>query len=362
MRDYCLHQWKRFPKPHIFGEFGIRSHSTTADKDPDGRALHNAFWAGLCSGANGTVMPWWHGNYIDPLDLYFHFTAIRNFTQGLPFGTERWRQIHIGKPEYAVPPDPVPVRDVVLTPAGGFRRRKVNAFRIGADGTINDPTELLELLHGDGHGDLRNPPVFEVEYPEPGRFTVHVGRVSNSGLLRIRVDGELRLEKAFPCGEGLGKSATYRPRWKLWESVYDDPVSIDIPAGRHTIEVENTGTDWIRVKSYSFGGCLQVRNPNLLCAAIGTERIAICWFQNRDSSWYNHHQRKDVPRVPASTVTLQGFPRGRYTVEWWETWKGRPTRTETLETNGPTLELQLPPIATDLAAKIRRTARPAGPF
>ncbi len=36
VRRYCLHQWKRFAKPHIFGEFGIRSHSTHGRQGPQG--------------------------------------------------------------------------------------------------------------------------------------------------------------------------------------------------------------------------------------------------------------------------------------------------------------------------------------
>ena len=31
-------------------------------------------------------MPWWHENYLDKLDLYFHFTALANFTAGLAAG------------------------------------------------------------------------------------------------------------------------------------------------------------------------------------------------------------------------------------------------------------------------------------
>ena len=90
VRRYCLHQWERFPKPHIFGEFGIRSHASTADKDPQGWAIHNSLWAGLTSFAAGGPMPWWHENYIDPLDLYFHFTSLSRFTQDLPLGSVRW--------------------------------------------------------------------------------------------------------------------------------------------------------------------------------------------------------------------------------------------------------------------------------
>ncbi|MCX7826725.1 MAG: DUF5060 domain-containing protein, partial [Verrucomicrobiae bacterium] len=128
VRQYCLHQWTKFDKPHIFGEFGIRSHSTTADKDPKGWGLHNANWAALCSGCCGIPMPWWHENYIEPLDLYFHFTAIANFARGLPFGTARWEQVNIAAVEYVKPP-PRPIwRDVGLDPAKAWAKAATNEF------------------------------------------------------------------------------------------------------------------------------------------------------------------------------------------------------------------------------------------
>ena len=99
VRRYSLHQWQQFPKPHLFAEFGIRSHSTTADKDPQGWAIHNAQWAGLTNFCAGGVMPWWHENYLDKLDLYFHFTALANFTADLPLGTARWQPLATAPPD-----------------------------------------------------------------------------------------------------------------------------------------------------------------------------------------------------------------------------------------------------------------------
>jgi hypothetical protein len=86
VREFGLHQWRSYQKPHLFGEFGIRSGAGTEEMDPEGWALHNALWSGLFSFCAGGPMPWWHENWIDPLNLYFHFTAIANFTAGLPLG------------------------------------------------------------------------------------------------------------------------------------------------------------------------------------------------------------------------------------------------------------------------------------
>lgn len=349
--DYCRHQWNTFEKPHIFGEFGIRSHSTTADKDPKGWGLHNAFWAALAGGCNGTPMPWWHENYIEPLDLYFHFTAIRNFTEGLPFGTARWRILETGRPTFATPQEPT-MRDLVLAPASGFRKAAVNEFQVQPDGTVSDAKELLALLHGQGHRDLQNPPTFVVDFPKPGRFIAHVDRVSNSGHLRVFVDDELALEKEFPCGENLGKSAVFREQWNLWESTYDEPVAVPVPAGRHRIRIENHGKDWVSIRHYIFEGCQVSTHPKLLVAALGCDEAAILWVQNRDSCWYNHGQN-NVPTIPATELTLRGLKDGTYTAEWWETWHGTVAKTETITVANGSLHLNLPPIPTDLALKLQ---------
>jgi hypothetical protein len=353
VRSYCLEQWRNFAKPHLFGEFGIRSGAGTAEKDPKGWGLHNAFWVALCSGACSIPMPWWHENYIEPMDLYFHFTSIANFAKGLPFGTTRWEQVSVEPPEYVKPPAAPLTRDVVLTPAGKWGKPAVNEFTIQGDGTVNDPMEILQLLHGAGHRDLINPPTFIVDYPRAGKFIVSVGRVSRSGVLRVCVDGEQKLNREFPCGENHGKKWTYQPKWKLWESEYDEEVAVDVPAGKHRIRVENLGLDWMHISRYAFTGCKVLDRPNLLVAALRADHgPCIAWMQNQESDWFNQ-QKSAVMPVPPSRITLDGFADGAYTVEWWETWKGRPVRTEKVTASGGKLVLQPGEIKSDVAAKIR---------
>ena len=353
VRGYCLEQWKNFAKPHVFGEFGIRSHASTADKDPKGWGLHNAFWSALCSGCCGIPMPWWHENYIEPLDLYFHFTSIANFAKGLPFGTAKWEQVSVAPLEYVAPPASPITRDVVLAPAGKWGKPAVNEFRIQGDGVVNDPLEIHELLHGAGHRDLINPPTFVVDFPSAGKFIVTVGRVSRSGRLQIRVDDEQKLDREFPCGEKHGKQWKYQPTWKLWESVYDEDVAIEVPAGKHCIRVENLGGDWMHITRYAFTGCKVLDRPNLLVAALRAGGgPCIVWMQNQESDWFNQ-QKATVAPVPPSRIMLDGFADGAYTVEWWETWKGRPVRTEKVTAHAGKLTLLPGEIKSDVAAKIR---------
>ncbi len=353
VRDYCLHQWKGFAKPHIFGEFGIRSHASTADKDPEGWAIHNALWAGLTNFAAGGPMPWWHESYIDPLNLYFHFTSLARFTNNLPLGSARWEVLDTAPPEYVDESRPPDTRDILVAPHSSWKKPLHAEFILRPDGTIDEDRRPQQLLHGRGHQNLKNPPTFLVTYPKPGKFVVRVGRVSASGLLKIWIDDRLQLERELPCAEGLGKSSVYRPQWKLWETTYDLDIAVDVPAGSHRIRVENTGRDWVAVTSYRFTECQILDRPNVLLCGMKSKPVAILWIQNRDSTWFNHSQ-KAVPPVDAFQFVVLGLADGVYDVEWWETWKGQSTRVDRVEARDGRLPLTVPGLKTDIAAKIRR--------
>jgi hypothetical protein len=350
VRRYSLHQWKEFQKPHIFGEFGIRSHASTADKDPQGWGIHNALWAGLFSFCAGGPMPWWHENYLDKLDLYFHFTALARFTQDIPLGARCMEPLETARPEYLERRAPE-LRDAVVAPLSRWGKPEHNEFVIQPDGTVADDRRPQQLLHGRGHTDLKNPPTFVVAYPKPGKFTVRVGRVSNSGLLRISIDGQERLHRELPCGQGLGRESVYRPTWKLWETTYDEAISVDVAAGTHRIRVENLGNDWVTVTSFTFEGCQVLDRPNVRVCAMQTAGLWLVWVQNQDSCWYNQAQHK-VGEVPPFSVTIPSLTAARYRIEWWETWRGKCLKSEPVEAGPAGLRIRFPALASDVALKI----------
>jgi hypothetical protein len=207
------------------------------------------------------------------------------------------------------------------------------------------------LLHGRGHPDLRNPPTFVVDYPKPGKFVVRVGRVSRSGRLQVSVDGQTRLDRELPCGQGIGKDPVYQPKWKLWESTYDEDFSVDLPAGRHRIRVDNAGDDWVTVTGYSFTGCQVLDRPNLLVCGMKAPGLALLWVQNRDSCWYNRGRGR-VAKVAPFSIDVQGLPAGRYQLQWWETWHGRLEKSQEVEVRGPAVRLSFPELDGDLALKL----------
>ncbi len=300
-------------------------------------------------------MPWWHENYIEPKNLYFHFKAVRNFVTGLPFGTERWRQVKVVLPAAVISVARPSRRDAVALTRSGFRKPAANVFAISDEGSVSNADELLGLLHCGGKRDLVNPPTFEVTYPADGDFVMRVDKVSNSGLLKIFVDERLALEKPLPCGEGCGKSWKYVAQWKLWQSVYDEDVRVPVKAGARRIRVENHGRDWVAVTRYVFAGCRTKERQEAVCYALAAPSAAVVWIQNAESTWVNHARHADEIRpYPAAAYVLDGFADGAYDVEWWETWKGAAVRRETVRASGGRLTLKPGPVATDVAARVSR--------
>ncbi len=354
VRRYGLHQWQRFNKPHVFAEFGIRSQPGAADKDPQGWAIHNALWAGLLSFCAGGPMPWWHEEYLDKLNLYFHFTALANFTADLPLGTARWERLPTTLPQFADTGRRPRTGDVVIVPVRRWGKAQDPEFFVQGDGTIRDGQIPQQLLQGVWHKDLRNPPTFVVNYPQPGKFIVHVAEVSEGGLLRIRIDGRQRLEKAFPCGKGLGKESRWRSEWKLWETVYDEDLSVDVSPGPHRIRIDNLGNDWVKTSRYTFTGCRLLDLPDALVCGMKTDKVALLWVQNRQSCWYNHAGHGKVGQVAPMTLTVEGLRNGNCRVEWWETWKGTLQRRDDMRVSNGSLRLSIPRLETDVAIKIKR--------
>ena len=352
VRRYSLHQWQRFQKPHLFGEFGIRSHASTAEKDPQGWAIHNALWAGLTNFCAGGVMPWWHEDYLDKLDLYFHFTSLANFTADLPLGTARWQPLATAPPELLDKNRTPEAGDVVVSTVNGWEKDQKSEFSIRDEEATTDALLPGRLLHGGGHRDLRNPPTFVVNYPRPGKFVVHVGKVSNAGLLQVWVDDRQRLATELPCDKGLGKESVWQAQWKIWETTYDADVAVAIPAGQHRIRVDNSGKDWVEVTRYTFTGCRLLDRPDVLVCGMKAGDLAVLWVQNKESTWHNH-AAGTVRRVDGFALEAQGLRDGNYHIQWWETWKGALLRQEEARVRDGKLRLEFPGLKTDVAIKAK---------
>jgi hypothetical protein len=93
------HLMRGFGKPFFFGEQGIQG---PVRVDPEGKHFHDCIWATALSGAAGTGLYWWWHNYVEPYDLYRHYTPLARFVRDVDFPAHRWKLVKLSRPSLPV--------------------------------------------------------------------------------------------------------------------------------------------------------------------------------------------------------------------------------------------------------------------
>jgi hypothetical protein len=339
-----------YHKPHYVGECGIGDQQTA---DKAGIGLHNALWSGLFSGGAGSAMFWWWDSYIDPNDLYRHFAGLARFISDTDPIRSNLRPDPQPRLRYAVPPTPPLLTDIEF-PAhdrswdAGPANRPTQIWVTGP-GDVKVKTALSGLLHGvRNHPDLHNPVTFQVDLPRSTQMVVQVSGVSGYGgaHLVIRRNDRVVVDKSMDDPGGRGKPDTLHQ--------YDGAYVVAIPPGRQTVQVENSGIDWMYV-GYRLKRGREARQPPLRALALRGPDSALVWVQNPEHEWYPVLVQKQSPRpVPPTVLELSGLAEGRYQVTLWDTERGAITRRTQLRTENGRLSVPLPEVRTDVAVKVVR--------
>lgn len=310
-----------FGKPTLNGEFGLGGAASLANQDPDGIHIHNALWGGLFSGAFGTAMTWWWDNYIHPRNLYYHFSGLSGIASETPFLEGKLapaRAYAAGAPG-----------DLSLTPSLGWSGIGEGQISIDENGQVSPAGAALgQFLYGaQWNTQYRSPPTFNVNYPAAGEFTVATGgEASTNPRIAIWLDGNLLLQ------QGGAPNTNY---------------TITVPAGAHSIKVDNTGTDWITIASYTFEGLGSQVDAYVLVSE--GQDIAAGWALN---NLYNHQYVAAnglPPSAPPCSVLAEGFQDGAYSVRWYDPLTGALYGGGQAVASGGTLSVPLPSFLWDVA-------------
>jgi hypothetical protein len=125
-----------------------------------------------------------------------------------------------------------------------------------------------------------------------------------------------------------------------------------VPAGQHTLVLSNEGADWLQVTGYRVTGYVTAAKPFGEVLGLMDGREALLWVRNTRHWWLPVARGEAVPALPPVVVSLPSLPAGSYAVERWNTVTG--DIEARLPLNGP-VEVTLPPVATDVALRIRPT-------
>lgn len=66
-------------KPVLLAEYGSSAEGESAAFNRGAIHLHNGLWAAPFAGYAGTGMYWWWDNYVEPLDLWYHYRGVAEF-------------------------------------------------------------------------------------------------------------------------------------------------------------------------------------------------------------------------------------------------------------------------------------------
>lgn len=323
---------KKTDKPGFVGEFGPK------DLKDDGAGLHLGIWAGLVSGHAG-VPEYWDWDTVEKKDLYSHYQALSGFLTASGYASK-------GGLATVAPTVETSQRAALrFAPGGGYGSATQNEFVVGANGVPAGIDKFPTYIQGKAHADLMPKPLtLQVSYPEVGTFAVSVAQVAKAGAhLKVSVDGKT-VEHDYPSG-----SEDYAPK------ATETTLSIEVPAGAHTITVENTGKDWFVVR--------QLALSNYTTALAAQARVgkdfAAAWIFNRATVDTPLAQTKEASGI-SGQVKLVGLQNGKYRATWWDTYAGKALdTTDVTVTNAKEgLSLATPPVVRDVALYIVKAGTP----
>ncbi len=346
-------------KPYLLAEFGIDWQTADSRWDPSGSgvSMHNGAWAALMSGAAGTAMLWYWDGYVHPKNLYSILTPVRRFADRIDWtqaglepvrgvgvrqesrGEERFSELVLpGSVEWGMPPGTV--------------------YEIGRDGSVSGGP--IGMAIGSPRrakaSELPTKLTWKVDLPAAGPVTLMLGQVCTAANMVISLDGKpvvTRELRAGPEGAGPWKRSKLLEQYNCYVVDYDEAITIQAPAGRHTITAANTDGDWYQIRSITLPAYRSSRYPDVNALALAGPRTVVAWVHNRQSTWRTDYdgKRPDLLEGLAVTVPAAGAD---WRVEWIDTWTGKTLAATTAKAAGGRLELRCPPLRRDVVALCTR--------
>ncbi len=352
--------YSEYHKPFLFGEFGItwdwnHGGEVAADTSAKGTALHNAMWASAMTGCAGTAMNWWWDNYIDPKNLWHLFTGISRFSAVIPWTTRDFAPLGIPSPAQATSGDETwSDMNVRLVPAWVVAPNE--PIIINANGSAFPAVSAM--LFSPLKKELHHSMVLKVDLPKPSTMVLAIDRVSVAINLLITVDGKVADEYKFIAFPGAtdAKEVTFNKRFNIYQANLNKDLRVDLPAGEHTIRIENRTGDWMRLKSLTFTGVRSSRYTDLKTYAMQdpTTGDTIAWVLDPDSTWSNDAKGIEPrPREGARlSVPMPKSASGNYTAQWWNTRSGKVMEEKKVEVDKGVVKLAIPTFTRDIALRL----------
>jgi hypothetical protein len=321
--DETFNRLSCYNKPVIMGEFGDFNQSN----QNEGRlVLHNGIWSAFH--VNSTANLWWWDTFIEQYNCYNEFKALSVYTAGEdPAAYNLSKADIVGKD--------LPLCASAHPGLSDFWAVSTQTvFNIRADGTVPGVGNLSQWLHGSTKSDYRSDPAFNLEMSQDGSLKIHVQSTADwcENSLRVLVDSHEIFSSSYPAGFG------------------NFVIEVPIPAGQHTVQIENTGRDWFNISNYEFKENNDGNEGYLRFLGLSGPDHAYIWIYDIGS------QKGETPygTFHDISLTLKGLRDDLYTIEAYETRvDGGIIDTYQADCQDNELTINLPDFSKDIAVKVR---------
>ena len=343
---------QKYGKPALIDEFGTSGGGWNRTNDLYLRGFRQGLWGGALGGSVGTAISWWWDN-IDAEGDYSDYTALGSILNRTGWGNGTWTNINF--PPGAGPPPPTvgnlissgqPLT-ITLVPSGVWGAMPSGKLAVPNDRAASYAgANLNSFLLGAWFPTLSVPFELSAWFTNSARVVIHINSVSDSAALTVRVDGSTWLSTNLPNLNGPGTN--------LVNESYNLDVPVNLPSGKHLIELTNNSSgwvflDWVRLEEVlpSTYSSNWVPSP----AGIGLQgpHESLVYVIAPGVSFSGIDTNAVLPVQQGDTIVVSNWPAGKFYAEWYDPATGTNAGyTQGSTTNG-ILTLPLPSYSADLA-------------
>lgn len=308
--------------------------------------LREQLWQGLALGRAVTMV--WPHVLVDKTNAWDTFRAPMEFAQTLPLLTGTWQSLPVTVGHAQAEGEP-PYRSIIELSAYGDvpswgQPATANRFEVRAEGGNQWLVGFCPNLYGKNRAAWRNPPTFVCTLPAPGALIADIDEIGGgTQVLSATVDGETTVTVSLPDGRRYPRP---EERW----------ARIPLPAGSHTVLLDNAGDDWLRLRKLY----LAWDNPSAdrLVQATGRTNgtVGFAYVRNLTHSRVAREVLRQQPlELYDVALSLAGLPEGsRYAVRLVDPGSGATIREFTATAGPDGLAIPLNRLATDLVLRFER--------
>ncbi|MCL4180623.1 MAG: DUF5060 domain-containing protein [Verrucomicrobia bacterium] len=292
--------------------------------------------------------------------LYPAYTALREVLVPAGWGDGEWQALGFqtaGDPPVQVG-DPLPEGHPfnVTLPLGGNWGAKPNGELAVAntDAEGQSASVLNAFVHGSAHPDLRTPFRLDAWFTNAARLVMRLNSVSDGAVLGVFVDRQPFFQRSLPNKDG---------QW-LVNHEYNEDIVVELPAGRHLVEIRNTGgdwfyLDWVRLEAVRPARYADDWRPSPVAVGLRGSRESLLYVVNPRASYPANATNAVIEPFDGDVLRVRSLPAGSYRAWWYHpqtgAWLGETAGTS----DGALLTLPLLELREDLAGRLERVVAPA---